>query len=372
MRAESVAQRRELAALQIQTGLTRSQRYANPLVYTLAALCLLSTTVVCALLGRRSRDRAAVRWLTSEFLARSPEPASPAAQPAARATPSSAPTATALPSAAAAPPPPAADAAWSAPPTAPVRALTVEELADLEQQADFFIALGQEDAAIELLSGAVDRDAGASAMPLLRLLDLHRRVGDRTEYTRVRARLDRRFNARPPDIDADPSRGRTLADHPAVVARLQAVWPTPAAALAAVDALVLRRSLTDERFELPAFGELLFLQAVAADHVARAGVDVGLLPPVSPAAEAALPLAAPVSVVDVDVDLGAAPAPPFAPGTTTPARRLPVLTAAASQFDVFETTPSAQRRTAQDAGTSTFVDLELEFPEAVVPDPEPR
>ena len=39
----------------------------------------------------------------------------------------------------------------------PARELSVEELIDLEQQAEFFIVLGQDDAAIELLMAILEQ-----------------------------------------------------------------------------------------------------------------------------------------------------------------------------------------------------------------------
>ena len=61
----------------------------------------------------------------------------------------------------------------------PARELSVEELIDLEQQADFFVVLGQDEAAIDLLMEHVRSSGGASPMPYLKLLEIYRRRGDR-------------------------------------------------------------------------------------------------------------------------------------------------------------------------------------------------
>ena len=60
--------------------------------------------------------------------------------------------------------------------------LSVDELIDLEQQADFYIALGQEDAAIDLLMGHVRSSGGASPMPYLKLLAIYRGRSDGDAY----------------------------------------------------------------------------------------------------------------------------------------------------------------------------------------------
>ena len=95
----------------------------------------------------------------------------------------------------------------------PRRELSVEELIDLEQQADFFVVLGQEDAAIDLLMGHVRSSGGASPLPYLKLLEIYRRRGDQDAYERVRERFNRRFSAYAPDWNSDLVEGRTLDDY---------------------------------------------------------------------------------------------------------------------------------------------------------------
>ncbi len=185
--------------------------------------------------------------------------------------------------------------AWSEPPTprelnptatVPLsarmrRELTAEELIDLEQQADFFIALGQEDAAIDLLMGHVRHSGGTSPMPYLKLLQIYRRRGADEAYERIRERFNRRFNAQAPQWDSDAAQGRELESYPDVVPRLQSAWKVPAQANELLQALLFRRDASQEQFDLPAYEELLFLYALARDlaeqQSRRDGVDL-LLP----------------------------------------------------------------------------------------------
>lgn len=199
------------------------------------------------------------------------------------------------------------------------RELTAEELIDLEQQADFFLALGQEDAAIDLLMRHVRHSGGTSPMPYLKLLQIYRRRCDGEAYERIRERFNRRFNAQAPQWGSDPAQGRALDSYADVVSRLESAWKVPAQALELLQALLFRRDASVEQFELPAYEDLLFLYALARElaeqQSRRDGVDL-LLPlemgEVPPAIVRAEVSRAPVakSALDLDVDLNApGPAP---------------------------------------------------------------
>jgi hypothetical protein len=159
--------------------------------------------------------------------------------------------------------------------------MSVEELIDLEQQAEFFVALGQDEAAIDLLMGHLRSSGGASPLPYLKLLEIYRRRNEREAYEGIRERFDRRFNAYAHEWQADPAQGRSLAEYPAVLGRLQALWAAPTQTLRALEALLFRQDAGAASFDLPAYRELLFLYAVARDLAERepgtASVDL-LLP----------------------------------------------------------------------------------------------
>ncbi|MBI5926684.1 MAG: hypothetical protein HY836_13925 [Aquabacterium sp.] len=166
----------------------------------------------------------------------------------------------------------------------PLREVSVEELIDLEQQAEFFVVLGQDDAAIDLLESHVHHTTGASPLPFLKLLEIYRRVGKRADYERVQAEFNERFNAYAPSWDADLQQGHSLADYPGVIDRLQALWSSPAKAMEVLERSLTRPDSSEDTFELPAYRELLFLYAVARDLSEREMVDrdsVDLLLPVA-------------------------------------------------------------------------------------------
>jgi hypothetical protein len=144
------------------------------------------------------------------------------------------------------------------------RPVSVDELIDLEQQAEFFVVLGEEDAAVDLLMAHLRSSGGTSPLPYLRLLEIYRRCGNREAYERMRKRFGQRFNAVAPHWDADPDQGRDLQDYPAVLAALQAGWSQPLDAMAELENLLFRKRSGD-LFDLPAYRDVLTLFSVARD-----------------------------------------------------------------------------------------------------------
>lgn len=155
-----------------------------------------------------------------------------------------------------------------------VRDVSIEELIDLEQQAEFFVVLGQDEAAVDLLVDHLRSTGGGSPLPYLKLLEIYSRTGDRGAYERNRARFNHRFNAYAPEWGSDLAQGRSLEDYPGILPRLEQVWPRPLDAMAELEALLFRKS-RGELFELPAYREVLFLYALARDLLDREAADTG-------------------------------------------------------------------------------------------------
>jgi pilus assembly protein FimV len=191
--------------------------------------------------------------------------------------------------------PPAAQRTASLPPAALAeesltRPVSVDELIDLEQQADFFLVLGEEDAAVDLLMSHLRSTGGTSPLPYLKLLEIYRRHGDHDAYERMRGRFSQRFNAVAADWEADPEQGRELQDYPSVLATLQRAWPQPLDAMAELENLLFRKR-SGELFELPAYRDVLTLFSVARDlhrQADRPTQDVDVLLPLG-IGEAATP-----------------------------------------------------------------------------------
>ena len=297
LREDSQATQKALAAVQLRLNQAEAERYANPLVYGLAWLSALLALAVAAMWWRQSRQRGNSQWWNSPAAAAAAEAAEARqARNAMLREPVSAPQVFATgpdvagalnPATIIEPPVPTMPPAVAVPvpqPPEPARELSVEELIDLEQQAEFFIVLGQDEAAIELLMSHVRSDGGISPLPYLKLLEIYRRRGEVDSYQRIRERFNRRFNAYAPDWDSDLQHGRALEDYPTVMQQLQSLWSGPERTMECLDGLLFRRKQVDQTFDLPAYRELLFLYSIARDlaeqEASRPGADVDLLLPI--------------------------------------------------------------------------------------------
>jgi hypothetical protein len=288
-RAEQASARQDLATAQARLREAEAARRDPPLVYGLATLVVLLLGVVGVLLGRvvRLTNRLALKVAAEPRRARAPEAAPPPKAPApedwtrTRVIPEPVPSRPARPEP---PPEPRTEPKITTAPAAHAASqeLGVDEVIDLDQQADFFVALGQDEAAIDLLMGQLRHSGGASPMPYLKLLEIYRRRGDTGAHERIRERFNRRFNAHAPDAAAEPSAGQSLDAYPEVVARLQAAWATPDQAAALLELMMGRSHSSDPGFDLPAFAELMLLHTIARDLREReAGGGVDLLLPLA-------------------------------------------------------------------------------------------
>ncbi len=163
-----------------------------------------------------------------------------------------------------------------APLQAPAKEWAVAEVVDLEQEADFFIALGQDQAAIDLLNGHMSSAGGHSPLPYLKLLDIHRRRGERMPYEQLRLRFHRRFNARIPEWNSPAPTGsqRGLEDHLDIQQSLEAHWVSPPSAVKLLESLLHRHDGQSVTFDLGAYRDLLMLHAVARD-LSTPGTEAG-------------------------------------------------------------------------------------------------
>ena len=180
----------------------------------------------------------------------------------------------------------------------PPRPVSVEELLDLDQQVDFFLALGQAHSAIDLLLGHVRGSGGTSALPYFKLLEIYREQGDEEAYERTRERFNQRFNVHAPDWSGDLASGRQLENYPEVLQRLQRAWPQPIRAVAEMESLLLRRADL-EPFDPPAYRDLLMLHALVRDMPATPGTAPAGVPTTLHMPSAAAFAAAPGDAVDL-------------------------------------------------------------------------
>ncbi len=299
LRTESQATRQSLDQLQSRLKDAETDRYSNPLVYALAGLSALLAALAAALWWRQSHAPTAAQWWAAPPPVSDASPSQmsesvfgPASAPAplggatvgamggitaAAARAADSPTSERMPLVdivATSSTNTSSQPGLRTVATEPAQELTVEELIDLEQQAEFFIVLGQDEAAIDLLMSHVRSSGGNSPLPYLKLLEVYRRRGDTDAYQRIRERFNRRFSAYAPEWDADLQLGCALEDYPEILARLQGLWIMPTRVMKIIDASLFRRNASDETFDLPAYRELLFLYSIARDLAEHDAGDV--------------------------------------------------------------------------------------------------
>ena len=151
---------------------------------------------------------------------------------------------------------------------ASARAVNVEELFDIQQQADFFMTLGQHDQAIELLRNHISENAETSALAYLDLLSIYHSTQRRDDYSRLRGDFNKVFNAQVPEFDAFADTGSGLEAYENAMARVEALWPS-AKVLEIIEESIFRKPGQNggEAFDLEAYRELLLLYAMAKDIV---------------------------------------------------------------------------------------------------------
>ena len=170
--------------------------------------------------------------------------------------------------------------------------LSADDLIDLDQQAEFFLALGEDEAAIDLLEAGLSGPSAGSPLPYLRLLAIHRRRNDHEAHQRVRARYEWRFEAAAPMWSDEAAPGRHLEDDPQAIRQIEAVWPDQAATMRLIESWLIPSGVPTAHFGIEALCELQFLYLQA-----RAVADLGAKP--LPDVDLLLPLATPNDVRSV-------------------------------------------------------------------------
>lgn len=311
LRADSVATQGSLLALQARLREAESGRYANGLVYALAIGLLFFAVLAAALWALRPRQRRRARWfdaaanqqarsgrnpgrgagVAARALAPERDSASLALQdtPSWSGVPSVLNTTPAtigglevttvlgpeLSRALAAPPAATAAGATAATGAGRSPAAAIEELIDLEQQLEFFIVLGQDEAAIDLLESHLLRAEAASPWSYLKLLDIHRQRGDAAADAKVRSAFRLRFGVAAPEWPDDLRAGRSIDAYPQMLARLHSLWHAPLHAMQALDGLLFHRSGNDEIYDFSTYRELLFLYSIARELAGHVETDSG-------------------------------------------------------------------------------------------------
>ncbi|OYV29607.1 MAG: hypothetical protein B7Z79_10125 [Thiomonas sp. 20-64-9] len=154
-------------------------------------------------------------------------------------------------------------------PMSPDKQVHVDELMDAGHLAEYFIEMGDDDRAMDLLEKSLDDSASDSfALPYLLLFDLYRKHDRKKEFESLFRRFGRRFNVAVPTWDAAAAaqgQGRDLLDYDRAMKLITLAWGEPQSVS------VLEHMLLDDPkqhhmgFDLAAYRDLLMLYTVARD-----------------------------------------------------------------------------------------------------------
>ncbi len=181
-----------------------------------------------------------------------------------------------------------------------LRSVNSKEMLDVRQQAEFFMTLGQQEAAIALLTDNVEDGPEANPLVYLELLKVLHTLGRKGEYDHYRQGFNAIFNGHVP-VYADFNQvGSGLEAYTPVCQQIVALWPSEAA-VAYIESCLSRRHMESggQDFDLEAFRDLLMLHGVAS-RIASVSFDSGFIA-FSAAKTAPVPMS-PVPDVAADFD----------------------------------------------------------------------
>lgn len=167
------------------------------------------------------------------------------------------------------------------PERAAAEGVSVEELIDLEQQVDFFMVLGQHEAAVDLLSQRLHETGRHTALPHLKLLEILQRHGDQAGFERVAREFGERFHAQAPVWSDDIAAGEGLLAYAQASELIIQSWRDAAMTMQLIQTLLAHGDPDGRAFDLAAYRDILMLYAVARDiseHEVR-GADIDLFLP---------------------------------------------------------------------------------------------
>ncbi|RYF40208.1 MAG: hypothetical protein EOO25_13140 [Comamonadaceae bacterium] len=148
-----------------------------------------------------------------------------------------------------------------------LRSVKAEELHDIQQQADFFVSLGEHDQAIEVLRSHINSHPETSVVAWLDLLEIYHKLQRREDYESTREEFHSVFNAQVPSFDAYREETEGLQAYHAALSRIVALWPSPKVLDVIEESIFRKPGQGSEAFGLEAYRELLMLYHIGKDVI---------------------------------------------------------------------------------------------------------
>lgn len=140
-----------------------------------------------------------------------------------------------------------------------------EELFDIQQQAEFFVSVGEHDQAIGVLKKHIADHGSTSPYAYLELLRLYHTLSRAESFSQLRAQFQQHFNAQVPEFSSFHRMGRTLEDYPEALAAIEAQWSTTEV-MEIIEGFIFRKpggGAATAPFDMAAYDDLLMLLAIA-------------------------------------------------------------------------------------------------------------
>ena len=148
----------------------------------------------------------------------------------------------------------------------------IEGLQETQEQADFFVALGEYERAENLMRRYIERNPETSPLAYLNLLGIYHAAEKEQAFETLREHFNRTFNAQIPDFIRFKSDPRDLSSYPDTLEQLQASWGR-SEAIRFIGELLFRQphqAKNESAFAPVAYRELLMLYGIATDTTATA------------------------------------------------------------------------------------------------------
>lgn len=148
--------------------------------------------------------------------------------------------------------------------SAPLRAINTQEVLDIRQQAEFFMTLGQYDDAISLLEAHIAENPRSNPLVYLDLLKALHTLSRKVTFDHYRNAFNNVFTGQIPVYTQFNQVSAGLEAYPELCNQIASMWPAPAV-IDFIETYLVRdpAGATDLRLDLEAFRELLLLHAIA-------------------------------------------------------------------------------------------------------------
>jgi pilus assembly protein FimV len=141
--------------------------------------------------------------------------------------------------------------------------LAAEELFDIQEQADFFMSLGQPEQAIEVLKNHITDHVETSAVAFMDLFDIYHRTNRSNDYEQLREEFNRVFNAQAPSFNNYGKLSHGLESYPEAIESIQRYWPGPQTLDVIEESIFRQPDAQNQPFDMLAYRELMLLYSLA-------------------------------------------------------------------------------------------------------------